>query len=115
MPILLSGRLQFGMHDDSITVDRSLSLHGPNAAYARELYERWMEDPGSIDPDTSALFATGYIPPVDTDGQQGAGETTNVETVMRAVHLARLIREHGHVEANLNPLRRQKNRPTAHA
>ncbi len=96
------------MHDDSITVDRSLSLHGPNAAYARELYERWMEDPGSIDPDTSALFATGYIPPVDTAGQQGAGETTNVETVMRAVHLARLIREHGHVEANLNPLRRQE-------
>ena len=92
------------MHDDSITVDRSLSLHGPNAAYARELYERWMEDPGSIDSDTSALFATGYIPPVETTSQNTSIETTNVETIMRAVHLARLIREHGHVEANLNPL-----------
>ena len=92
------------MHDDSITVDRSLSLHGPNAAYARELYERWMEDPGSIDSDTSALFATGYIPPADTVSQKTSVETTNVETIMRAVHLARLIREHGHVEANLNPL-----------
>lgn len=92
------------MHDDSITVDRSLSLHGPNAAYARELYERWMEDPGSIDSDTSALFATGYIPPVETTSKNSSIETTNVETIMRAVHLARLIREHGHVEANLNPL-----------
>ena len=92
------------MHDDSITVDRSLSLHGPNAAYARELYERWMEDPGSIDSDTSALFATGYIPPAEARSTSTV-ETTNVETIMRAVHLAGLIREHGHVEANLNPLR----------
>ena len=92
------------MHDDSITVDQSLSLHGPNAAYARELYERWMEDPGSIDSDTSALFATGYIPPAEARSTSKV-ETTNVETIMRAVHLAGLIREHGHVEANLNPLR----------
>ena len=92
------------MHDDSTTVDRPLSLHGPNAAYARELYERWMEDPASIDSDTSALFATGYIPPAEASSTSVV-ETTNVETIMRAVHLAGLIREHGHVEANLNPLR----------
>ena len=91
------------MHDDSTTVDRPLSLHGPNAAYARELYERWMEDPASIDSDTSALFATGYIPPAEASSTSVV-ETTNVETIMRAVHLAGLIREHGHVEANLNPL-----------
>ena len=94
------------MYDESTFFGRSVSLHGPNAAYARELYERWMSDPNSIDSETSALFATGFIPPLDQDtvGRVLPVVGLNVEMIMRAVHLASLIREHGHVAARLNPL-----------
>lgn len=46
-------------------------FHGPNAGYVLELYERYCQNPESVDPTTRALFAT-WTPP--TDGEAIGGQ-----------------------------------------
>jgi len=37
-------------------------FHGPNAGYILELYDRFVRDPGSVDPATRAAFAAWQLP-----------------------------------------------------
>ena len=56
------------------------SFYGPNAGYALELYERFQEDPASVDPATRSFFEQYGAPASDpgiaagTDGRQAVAE-----------------------------------------
>lgn len=76
-------------------------FHGPNAAYAAELYEKYQIDPNSVDPETRAIFDK-LTPPSDSTTRTAA--SANVEKIVATVNLAQAIREHGHHAAQLDPL-----------
>jgi len=75
-------------------------FHGTNAAYILDLYDRYIEDPGSVDPETKTLFdhwkpeIDGEIPSI----------SINFEKIVGAVNLAQDVREYGHLAAKIDPL-----------
>uniref|UniRef100_UPI0035B2E740 2-oxoglutarate dehydrogenase E1 component n=1 Tax=Promineifilum sp. TaxID=2664178 RepID=UPI0035B2E740 len=84
-------------------------FHGPNAGYVLDLYERYRQDPRSVDDATRVIF-DGWRP---VDAEQAAPETRPapdsaprpaVEKIMGAVNLATAIREDGHLAARIDPL-----------
>src|SRR5262245_39848313 len=77
-------------------------FHGPNAAYAAEWYEKYQIDPNSVDPETRAIFDK-LTPPSDSATTRTAA-SADVEKIVATVNLAQAIREHGHHEAQLDPL-----------
>ncbi len=78
------------------------NFHGPNAGYILELYERYEQNPNSVDEATRAFF-DGWTPP--PDGTDPAPTTTNqLSQIAGAVNLAQAIREYGHLAAQLDPL-----------
>jgi 2-oxoglutarate dehydrogenase E1 component len=81
-------------------------FHGPNAGYVLELYERYRQNPQSVDEATRAFFSR-WTPPQDgslvTDGVRSVSSPA-VEKVMGAVNLAQAIRNYGHLAAQLDPL-----------
>ena len=67
------------------------NFHGPNAGYLLELYERYEQNPNSVDEATRAFF-DDWTPP--TDGTGPAPTTTNqLSQIAGAVNLAQAIRE----------------------
>jgi len=82
------------------------TFYGPNAGYVLELYERYRQNPESVDPTTRAIFANwspdGQLPPSaqDIDGKA----PFRVSHVVAASALAHAIRERGHLGAHLDPL-----------
>jgi len=95
------------------------SFYGPNAGYALELYERYRQDPASVDADTRTYFDRyGPPPAISPDGATAASSVLNlaptptqaaitsrdVVTVVLAARLARSIREYGHLAARVDPL-----------
>ena len=80
-------------------------FHGPNAGYVLELYERYRNDPSSVDAATREAFA-GWQPPEDGNRQIPATSAVTAETdkVMGAVNLATAIREYGHLASKIDPL-----------
>lgn len=78
-------------------------FHGPNAGYVIELYERYLEDPSSVDPATRAYFEQWRpeLPPA-----QGVATATGVDVgkIVGVANLAQSIRKHGHFAARLDPL-----------
>ena len=102
------------------------SFFGPNAGYAQELYERYRQDPTSVDVATRVFFerSSPLPPPVPAAGlaptpavsispSAAPGVTQGVtqgitEREMRlivgAAKLTRMIRQYGHLAARLDPL-----------
>ncbi len=87
-------------------------FHGPNAAHIIELYERYRQDPESVDASTREQFSH-WTPPVDgvTDGVTDGGAapavvvpSTQVGQIVHTANLAQAIREYGHLDAQLDPL-----------
>src|SRR5579883_2743598 len=82
---------------------------GPNAGYVLELYERYKQDPASVDAATRAIFAT-WTPagisesPVSSVQPEQAVSPEQIESIVAASELARSIRERGHLGAHLDPL-----------
>lgn len=82
-------------------------FHGPNAGYVIELYERYRDDPQSVDESTRRLFAqwtpslTAGPPPAESPS------ALDYRGAMGVVNLAQAIREYGHLEASLDPLGRE--------
>jgi 2-oxoglutarate dehydrogenase E1 component len=74
---------------------------GLNRGYVLELYERYRQDPSSVDPETRALFDT-WTPPVEDLGP--ATPEIPLQTIVGAVNLAEAIRRYGHLAALLDPL-----------
>jgi 2-oxoglutarate dehydrogenase E1 component len=80
---------------------------GINRGYVLELYERFRQDPSSVDPDTRAIFEQWTPPADDGDADGGsAASATDVpaRTAVAAVNLAQSIRRYGHLAARLDPL-----------
>ena len=89
-------------------------FHGPNAAYFIELFDRWQQDPNSVDPASRILLET-YTPtdnshnvePERKVNKRRNGDMLTEEAVSKVVaaaRLTRLVREVGHLAANLDPL-----------
>ncbi len=75
-------------------------FHGPNAGYVLELYDRYLNDPASVDAETRAFFDRWTPAEAATDGLRGA----DLMAVVGVVNLAQAIRGLGHLGAQLDPL-----------
>jgi 2-oxoglutarate dehydrogenase E1 component len=74
---------------------------GLNSGYVLDLYEKYRQDPSSVDAETRAFFEQG-TPAVEETGRLTAG--LPLERVVGAVNLAQSIRRYGHLAAQLDPL-----------
>ncbi|MBI3950129.1 MAG: 2-oxoglutarate dehydrogenase E1 component [Acidobacteria bacterium] len=75
-------------------------FHGANAGYVLELYDRYRQNPHSVDAATRALFDQ-WKPTVD--GARPAPAVA-IDKIVGAVNLAQAIRGYGHLAAQLDPL-----------
>src|SRR3954471_23115794 len=78
---------------------------GVNAAYVLELYERYRQDPESVDPATRKAFES-WTP---ADASSASAETipaagARLHVVVGAANLAESIRRYGHLAASVDPL-----------
>jgi len=73
---------------------------GLNRGYVLELYEKYRNDPASVDPETRAVFEQ-WAPPADTTAVQ---DGVAYEKIVGAARLAQSIRRYGHLAATLDPL-----------
>lgn len=94
------------------------AFYGPNAGYVLELYDRYLTDPNSVDPETRSYFSSftpGQVATLlqPTNGHQAAVTVpvaqpgllgVNIDAVVGAVGLANSIREYGHLAVRLDPL-----------
>lgn len=74
---------------------------GPNAGYILELYDRYRQNPESVDEATRAFFSH-WSPP--TDGLAPAAVQVDAAKIVGVVNLAHAIRAFGHLAARLDPL-----------
>ena len=92
-------------------MNRWNEFYGPNAGYVIELYERYRQDSGSVDPSTRAFFENNPPP----DGLRTIQSPAQLLTaaisggpdpakVAAAITLAQSIRWYGHRAAVLDPL-----------
>jgi 2-oxoglutarate dehydrogenase E1 component len=64
--------------DDPTETERiERALEGVNAGYVAEMQERWLQDPGSVDPEWRALFEPAIAPP--TEAAPAAAPTEGAE------------------------------------
>jgi 2-oxoglutarate dehydrogenase E1 component len=81
---------------------------GVNAGYVAELYERYRQDPSSVDPSTREAFDRGEVPeampPGGWEANRRVAPMPDVAALVGAVNLAECIRRYGHLAATLDPL-----------
>ncbi|GHO42533.1 2-oxoglutarate dehydrogenase E1 component [Ktedonospora formicarum] len=89
------------------------TFYGPNAGYVLELYERYQQNPASIDEATRAIFDSWSsseqpvtsVPSANrVVASQSQDQEHNVSHIVAAYSLAQAIRERGHLGAHLDPL-----------
>ncbi len=77
---------------------------GVNAGYVFDLYERYKEDPGSVDEAARALFAR-WSPEIEAEPSAANGVSpADTAGAVAAFNLAESIRRFGHLGARLDPL-----------
>lgn len=96
-----------------------LDFHGPNAGYVLELFERYQQDPASVDAETRSVFENGFTPPTvaintaptmtvvatpTNSSALSAPAAPDLLKVVAAARLGRIVRELGHLDAKLDPL-----------
>ncbi len=82
------------------------AFYGPNAGYVLELYERYRQNPASVDATTRAIFDT-WSPENRLAAEQEAATgiaPIEVSKIVAASALAHAIRSRGHLGAHLDPL-----------
>ncbi len=89
-------------------------FHGLNSGYVMELFERYLENPSSVDPATRIIFDQwkpqgGISPESRANGFMGSS-ANDMETAVAIANMAQAIRRHGHLESNIDPLN-----PPSHA
>ena len=92
---------------------------GPNAGFVLELYERFQQDPDSVDEAARALFAhwnpeAAFAAPVQAasaengTARRAAAMTAptgmDIRKIVAAARLTRMVRELGHMAAHVDPL-----------
>ncbi len=75
---------------------------GLNRGYVLELYEKYRNDPASVDEGTRALFEQ-WTPTAEEVPPQ-ADPPLPIQKIVGAVNLAQAIRRYGHLAAQLDPL-----------
>src|SRR5436305_1606540 len=84
------------------------TFYGPNAGYVLELYERYLQNPANVDPQTRTIFDTWSqereTPLLEDTGQMDGHMPFQVSDVVAASALTHAIRERGHLGAHLDPL-----------
>lgn len=83
-------------------------FHGPNQGYVEELYELFLENPASVEPDIREYFEQ-FEAPKATPLNQGNGFTSvqngvSPEKIASALKFADYIRSYGHLSSNIYPL-----------
>ena len=78
---------------------------GVNAGYVIELYERYRQNPESVDPETRRVFES-WIPAdaASTAGAPSPPPVANIHAIVGAANLAESIRRYGHLAARIDPL-----------
>ena len=77
---------------------------GVNAGYVVELYERYRQNPESVDPATRAVFEQWTPVDATTSADAGPDGRADVHLIVGAANLAESIRRYGHLAAQLDPL-----------
>jgi len=86
------------------------TFYGPNAGYVLELYERYLQNPASVDAVTRAIFdswaslAEEEQPQLAKEEGASGNAPFQVSQVVAASALAHAIRDRGHLGAHLDPL-----------
>jgi 2-oxoglutarate dehydrogenase E1 component len=75
---------------------------GLNRGYVLELYDKFRQDPSSVDAGTRALFER-WTPPAE-DEAAVVPDGLSVQKIVGAVNLAQSIRRYGHLASQLDPL-----------
>jgi 2-oxoglutarate dehydrogenase E1 component len=93
----------------NMAIDILSPFYGPNAGYVLELYEKYLEDPSNVDPQTRATFESW--PPLSQLDNLLTGSLASpfpaeisADKVTAAANLAQAIRMFGHLSAELDPL-----------
>ena len=79
------------------------AFYGPNAGYVLELYDRYRQNPASVDSATRAIFDT-WSPDSLAGGTVTETAPYAVSKIVAASALAHAIRSRGHLGAHLDPL-----------
>ena len=97
-------------------------FYGPNAGYVLDLYERYQQDPASVDPATRETFHDWnpiVSPPPHRNGHSNGNGTSHssvvaaetqtvppvdVMKIVGAARVTRLVRQLGHLTAHIDPL-----------
>jgi 2-oxoglutarate dehydrogenase E1 component len=78
---------------------------GVNAGYVFELYERYLQNPESVDPETRKAFEVWTPSDPGTPGASALeAAPANVQAAVAAFNVAQSIRRYGHLAARLDPL-----------
>src|SRR5689334_19182165 len=77
-------------------------FHGPNEGYVLELYDRYRQNPESVDAATRAFFEQWSPPAESAEPKAIAGVAT--DKIVGAVNYVQAIRSYGHAAAQLDPL-----------
>ena len=75
---------------------------GLNAGYVLDLYERYLEDPTSVD-EASRQHFERWVPPDELDEVPEVGPG-DMRVVVAAATLAESVRRYGHLGAQIDPL-----------
>src|SRR5687768_1919461 len=80
-------------------------FQGVNEGYVLELYDRWRQDPQSVDQSARDFFAT-WQAPLDASAARSDAGSPNFQPakLVGAVNLAQSIRRYGHLAAQIDPL-----------
>jgi 2-oxoglutarate dehydrogenase E1 component len=89
-------------------MEKDFGVHALNSGYLIDLYERFLRDPHSLDPQTRGFFehwqpAQEELAPAAASVVQAA-LPFELNKVVAAVNLAQAIRSFGHLAARLDPL-----------
>jgi 2-oxoglutarate dehydrogenase E1 component len=79
-------------------------FYGPNLGYVLELYEKYKEDPDSVDKHTQSFFESWSPPESGANGHSISGALGSVSKLIGAAKYIRSIRDFGHRAAQLDPL-----------
>jgi 2-oxoglutarate dehydrogenase E1 component len=77
---------------------------GVNAAYVLELYERYRQDPDSVDPQTRQAFESWTPAGEAAAGDGRSTQPADTRIIVGAANLVESIRRYGHLAARLDPL-----------
>ena len=75
-----------------------------NLGYISTLYERYLKNPSSVDPEIQDLFRTWTPEKVARNDGKGYSSVVDYAQIVNIANLAQAIRSYGHLAAHLDPL-----------